>query len=210
MIFANVYENVMATTVTNSPSFDLIVSLESIERFSTLLQTGLIYQVKKGLSLRAFLNELPGFDMAYIVDRVQTIFLDGNTIDDLETPLVQDNIILAISAAMPGLAGAIFRKNSIHKALRTQENFGKVKDSKKENLTLTLKLFNMIAQEKGKELLSAGVTINGRNLYDFLMDRPSLKTTIQEIYRDKKPVTTNQFISAAKSRKNVRLRIRTK
>jgi hypothetical protein len=40
-------------------------------------------------------------------------------VDDLETVVDGSSPVIAISGAMPGLAGAIFRKNSFHAALRT-------------------------------------------------------------------------------------------
>ena len=109
----------MDTELIDIPTFLLHTTAEDIDRFTSLLQAGILIPAVRGVSIGAFLESLPGFTADYITDQVQTIFLNGTATDDMETPMEGDNPVLAISAAMPGLAGAIFRRNSLHAALRT-------------------------------------------------------------------------------------------
>ena len=188
-------------------TFTLNVIPESIERFTTLLQSGIILSIEKDQPLGVFLNNLPGFTMEYIVDRVQTIFLDGNAVDDLETLISRDGTIIAISAAMPGLAGAIFRKNSLHAALRTIPEKKKDVSSSNNEINVSLKLFNMIAIESGPELLSNGIEMSGVAVANFFKERPTLLSQIYTVHENDSDTTISGFISDVDKPDNIRLKI---
>jgi len=163
------------------PRLLLMVTPEALSLFTTVLQSGIEIKSRDGVTMGHFLNDLPGFTADYIGDNVQTIFLNGTAIDDLTTPLTGNNPTLALSAAMPGLAGAIFRKNSFHSALRTETQKVAAVSDIQDSLTVTLKLFNNIAKERGVDLLKSGVCIQSIFLSNFLNKRPALLHQIQEI-----------------------------
>ncbi len=186
----------------------LSVSKESLERFTTLLQSGSQFVLNKGATISSFLLELPGFTEEYIINRVQTIFLDGNAVDDLSIPFVNADSVLAVSAAMPGLAGAIFRKNSMHAALRAANTSYTEADQTVVNVTVTLKLFNMIAIEKGIELLQNGITVYSDVVRNFLHDRPSLFKSIHRVELDQQPLYPDVLLSTlAEKHPTINLRI---
>ena len=166
----------------NTRKIVLHLSQGSIDRFVSLLQSGIRIQSTAGEPLAVFLEKLPGFTPDYIIDEVQTIFLDGTAIDDLQTPLTGVAPVVALSAAMPGLSGAIFRRNSIHAALRTatvksdKAAIGSVKP-----LGVHLKLFNAIADKKGPLLLREGITIKSESVMSFLNARGWLFNHIRKI-----------------------------
>jgi hypothetical protein len=153
----------------------------SLPLFTTVLQSGIEVITTGGETLGRFLSSFPGFTADYLADTVQTIFLNGTAVDDLTTPLAGDNPVLALSAAMPGLAGAIFRKNSFHAALRTETKVLADKSAGQNSLTVTLKLFNSIAKDRGAELLHQGVCIQAGVLGGFLAGRPNLVEDITQI-----------------------------
>lgn len=154
------------------PVLDFTAPDGSASLFATVFQGGVSMTVPPGTTLGSFLDSLPGFTMDYVADVVQTIFLDGTAVDDLQIPITGDSPVLALSAAMPGLAGAILRRNSFHAALRTTttprhaDHHGPV--------TLTLKLFNSIARDRGPTLLAGGVRVAARRLLDFFTTHPTL------------------------------------
>jgi len=168
----------MDTELIDIPTFLLHTTAEDIDRFTSLLQAGILIPAVRGVSIGAFLESLPGFTADYITDQVQTIFLNGTATDDMETPMEGDNPVLAISAAMPGLAGAIFRRNSLHAALRTVKATI-ANNSTTDEITVTLKLFNAIARDRGVRLLHNGVTIKASNLTAFLANRTPLMESIK-------------------------------
>jgi hypothetical protein len=166
------------------PEIRLAVEGDSLPLFTTVLQSGIVVKTQKGEMLGQFLNRFPGFSAEYISKTVQTIFLNGIAIDDMTTPLPGKNPTLALSAAMPGLAGAIFRKNSFHAALRTtplpQDTDDKAPAA--ETTTVTVKLFNVVARERGKDLLEQGVCINSQSVATFFDKRPHLAHTIRSVF----------------------------
>lgn len=167
----------METTFTEVPRLTFRIAPDSIDKFTTLLQAGILVPTAQGSPIGVFLKNIQGFTEEYITNQVQTIFLNGTATDDMETELTGENPVLAISAAMPGLAGAIFRKNSLHAALRTTQASRKCA-STNARITVTLKLFNAIARDRGAELLRRGVTLDATSLKKFLDTRTTLPSMI--------------------------------
>ena len=163
------------------PELTLTIDWQDLSFYTTLLQSGVEIKGSEGETMAIFLDRLPGFTLDYISDVVQTIFLNGTAVDDLTTPLKGQNPVLALSAAMPGLAGAIFRRNSFHAGLRTQPDKEVSKEIKNRPLTVTLKLFNSIALERGPELMRIGVSIKSRKFIDFLVKRKTLLEKIKKV-----------------------------
>ncbi len=162
------------------PALTLRTAPDGADGFTTLLQTGVHIATDRGISIGGFLKGLPGFTAEYITDQVQTIFLNGTATDDMETPLDGVNPTLAVSAAMPGLAGAIFRRNSLHAALRTVK-LTERSSAAGGSVTVNLKLFNAIARDRGSELLRRGVTVKAVNLARFLDSRGTVAEQIIDI-----------------------------
>lgn len=133
---------------------------------ATLLQRGFVLPITSTISIAELLMDLPGFNEEYIRDRVQTIFVNGLAEDNTSRELVPGDT-LALSAAMPGLAGAIFRRGGQHASLRTRPVAVTYYETDQSGY-ITLKLFNMIATETGPRLLQAGILIKGKTLARFL------------------------------------------
>jgi len=176
----------------------IIVQKDKIERYTRILQSGIILQSEVGQSVGAFLANLPGFDTDYIINKIQTVFLDGNAIDDMGTQLINSPSVLALSAAMPGLAGAIFRRNSMHAALRTTDSNINVSTQAETTIAVRLKLFNMIAADKGEGILEKGGRFSGSILINFLQQRPQLKQSIINIETTEGCINTETLLSLLK------------
>jgi len=166
---------------------------EKLTSYATLLQFGIFLEYHVGQAIGIFISDLPGIDIDYIADRIQTIFLDGNAVDDMETPFSTASRTLALSAAMPGLAGAIFRKNSMHAALRTFESQPALAAQTDEKFLVCLKLFNTIASEKGPGILAQGGVFPGSTLIDFFQLRSKLKEDIIHITMKQKDMDAEAF-----------------
>lgn len=195
--------------LTDSVSNSLVFKVphDSLLHYSTLLQSGIILQSHTGESLGMFLNNLPGFDLNYLADRVQTIFFDGNAVDDLEQRFSQTKHTLALSAAMPGLAGAIFRMNSLCAALRTPRAKSNSQADQISRTEVTLKLFNAIAREKGAGLFELGGVFCSQALLDFFIKRQPLIKDIHRIYHNDEVITDSNLIKIFHSNTMIMLRI---
>jgi hypothetical protein len=154
------------------PLLTLAMPEEAVAGFASLLQHGILYAIDQPVAILPFLLTLPGFTSEYIEKTVQTIFIDGVAADSLDRSLAAGST-LALSAAMPGLAGAIFRRQGLHGSLRSQPA-AKVATNPSASGFITLKLFNSIAADRVRDLLVQGICISGKTLHDFAARREHL------------------------------------
>jgi hypothetical protein len=149
-------------------SVEFNLSSGQIHPFFSILQKGFMVKTRVGVSVQTFLSNHLALSPEYIRDRVKTIFLDGKAVDELDKALVQDGSRLALSAALPGLAGAVLRRGSPFAGLRSQVDGRKQGTSKepKEGFVY-LKLFNLLLPEMGPTLLERGVMIPRKDFLEF-------------------------------------------
>lgn len=150
-----------------------------------LFQRGFLVRVPPGVTLDDVLRDA-GFSRKYLDERVQTIFLDGSVVDEPQSEPVRDGSSIALSAALPGLAGAIFRKGNTLSVLRSAT--AKRPDTRTEQGRLgiaRIKLYNVVAEEMGPELLGTGVLVKRSELEEeFAARRDLLETSITEAELD--------------------------
>jgi hypothetical protein len=162
----------MKTPTPPSPALldlTLTVSGSAVSRFFPILGEGLLVKGPGGESVEGFLQKAVGVSPAYLKDRVQTVFLGGRALDDFSTAVVGDGDVLALSAAMPGLAGAVLRRGGFYAAMRrpiSHEGGGAAAAG--AEITVTLKLFNLVARDLGPGLLGRGILLPGSRLKDFI------------------------------------------
>lgn len=185
----------MANKISQESYPVLNTSMESafIQRLVTVLQSGFFCSTIQGETLVSFLSSLPGFTEDYIANRLQTIFLNGDSVDDTNLVFSEEFATLALSAAMPGLAGSLFRKCSPLTSLR-KTAVQKQPSQSKSAVVVQVKLFNVIAVEKGKELLAKGVVLNSEDLLSFLKLRPTLVKAMNETTLDNEPIRPQELL----------------
>jgi len=141
----------------------------AVSRFLPLLGEGILIKGPGGESVEDFLLKAAAVSPAYLKERVQTVFLNGKALDDFSTARVADGDSLALSAAMPGLAGAVLRRGGFYAAMRRQiSHEAQFQPAAAGNISVVLKLFNMVARELGPEFLKQGVLVSGVQLRDFV------------------------------------------
>ena len=107
----------------------LEIDARLISSFLKLIEQGFKLKVKTGLTIRELLCGQFGVSGEYFDNRIQTIFLDGKAVDNVDAAGIEDNSRLALSAAMPGLVGATFRKGGRYAPLRGTISYSKEKKS---------------------------------------------------------------------------------
>lgn len=146
----------------------LTVKPDRLSLFSPLLGQGFTLTIRTGISVRDLMCLQIGVSDDYLDHRIQTIFLDGKVVDNVDTAVIRQGSILALSAAMPGLAGATLRRGGAYAAMRSQiSHKNNTVDDSAENGTVMLKLFNIVALELGPMFLKQGIWIDGKNLKNF-------------------------------------------
>ena len=140
-----------------------------LPRFFKLLAQGFIVTTQAGCSIKDLLCEQLGIDEDYLDNRIQTLFLDGQPVDDVSKAYLQNEATLALSAAMPGLVGATFRKGGAYAAMRNTISYNaESSDQGLGEARIKLKLFNMVLKELGPVFLQNGVSIRMDKFKEFL------------------------------------------
>jgi hypothetical protein len=190
------------------PRLELLIPADTTKKYTTLLQAGILEARSAPTTVGELLASLPGFTMQYIRERIETIFLNGLPVDDLETKINGPSPVLAISAVMPGLAGAIFRKNSFHAALRTSTSDSLAdKLPSTEKITIRLKFFNIIATERGGTIFHNGCLMKSESVLKFINYRRHLFSHLLSLHCDDTPVGLDDLGSILHSSETVFLRI---
>ncbi|PIE57896.1 MAG: hypothetical protein CSA33_06395 [Desulfobulbus propionicus] len=161
---------------------------EDVEKFVSLLQSGVVVDTSTENSILETVKKIEGFTDDYIEKDVQTIFLDGTAIDDIFSLINKNAKVLALSAAMPGLSGSIYRRNSIHSSLRSVHQDFFEKSGENIPVSITVKLFNSIARDRGPEILNKGFRMQTNSLMSFFKSREWLSEYIKSILLNNKEI----------------------
>ncbi|MFW6428627.1 MAG: hypothetical protein ACOCY3_01920 [Desulfosalsimonas sp.] len=135
-----------------------------------LVSRGIKLEAAAGMPVKKFLKQvLPASD-DFLENRIQTIFMDGRAVDDTEQTQINASCTIALSAAMPGVFGAAFRKKGIYSGMRagyTQNPNTDKKNFKEKTVPVTLKCFNQVAEDLGDALLGRGVNMDIKEFEKF-------------------------------------------
>jgi hypothetical protein len=138
-----------------------------VSHFFLLLQQGVTIRARTGCSVAAFLREDLGAGIETI-KRIQSVILDGSPVDDLESAMVKDGSVLALSAAMPGLVGATLRRGGTYSSFRSAITYHETeKECVKGEGLVQIKVFNLLMDELGPRLLERGVVIRSEDFIRF-------------------------------------------
>lgn len=160
-------------TLDNLPM--VLMRHDAPERFSLLLQGGFLMPVPEPCTLREFLCELVGVCGVYTEKSIQTIFLDGLAIDDLDTAMIKPGARLALSAAMPGLAGATMRRGGYYRKMRegiSQKVLDGAEITAKEAFRLQVRLYNAVGRDLAGLFLHLGILVPTSDFKKFLASQP--------------------------------------
>lgn len=165
--------------------------------FGSLFNAGIGIPTVVGIGLTELLCQQLGIAPDYVAHRIQTIFLNSRAVDRTEQVTLPAGAVIALSAAMPGLAGATFRKagllSGFRKDISHQNRTPSANNGRHETL-ITLKLFNLVAEELGPQLLVHGIWIDGRAVPE-LLSRIASKVggNIIEARCDGRPIPSAQL-----------------
>ena len=151
------------------PDFIFSVAPSKLRTFHFLLQQGLRIETPVGGSVQDFLVRQLGLNPEVIDEKIQTIFLNGKVVDDLDSAFLTDGASLALSGALPGLVGATMRRGGFYASLRNSITFqGGPGFQGSQKGKIVLKLFNILLKDIGPRILENGFMIEESKLLDFL------------------------------------------
>jgi len=151
------------------PDFIFNVAPSKLSIFHFLLQQGLRIETPVGGSVQDFLVRQLGLNPEVIDENIQTVFLNGKVVDDLDSAILTDGASLALSGALPGLVGATMRRGGFYSSLRNSITFqGGPGFQGSQKGKIVLKLFNILLKDLGPRILENGFMIEESKLLDFL------------------------------------------
>jgi hypothetical protein len=147
----------------------IVTARDELAPFLQLLQQGFTVEAQTGCSVEAFLTGQLGLAPDYAKKRIQTIFLNGKPVDDIAAARLEAGATLSLSAAMPGLVGALLRKGGVLKSMRKSISYTCAATSAPEGChPVKVKLFNLIAKELGPAFLAHGIRVKGENIAELI------------------------------------------
>ncbi|MGW8188180.1 MAG: hypothetical protein ACWGNK_12965 [Desulfobacterales bacterium] len=152
-----------------------------------------------------------GLTEDYLENRVQTVFLNGHPVDDVNRATVGEGATVALSAAMPGLAGAVLRKGGVLATLRKNITYRNDASSRETcEGRVIVKLFNMTTREVGPLLLARGIWMEGAELRE-LLDRCAdlLGKGFLQAMVDNSPISLQDLRSRIKDKDTLFLQVNT-
>ena len=165
--------NRTASNIAEGTRLTITASEAHLPKFFRLIQSGFKIKAATGVTIKAFLCEQVGLPEDYFEERIQTLFLDSKPVDDVATTRIKDGTRLALSAAMPGVAGALFRKGGRYSAMRKGISYTQQDTAADEEAGwVTVRLFNLILKEMGPLFLAKGVWVEGKAVHDFFSQPP--------------------------------------
>ena len=152
----------------DSDNFIMKPSENIIPRLCPLLQRGCHVRVQTGCTLRELLCGDFGISPDYIKHDIKVIFIDYSPVDNLDTAIIKDGTILALSAAMPGLVGAAMRRDGLSwmRADITYQDDGS--EQVQHEGVIQVKLFNQVMADLGESFLRRGLYAKSSSLTHFL------------------------------------------
>lgn len=176
---------------------NILISTEKLTIFFQLLAQGFILESPAGCSLREFIRDRLGLEETYLARSVQTIFLDHHPVDSLDAARIRAGSTVALSAAMPGLAGATLRTGGRFAAMRQQISYDAAAAGQSHRtVKVTVKFFNAVATELGEGRLKNGIWIRGSDFAGFLeRHMEALKEHVRSVQLNGKKIDPCQLSS---------------
>lgn len=177
-------------------SLSLHLPPEALKQFLQLFGQGVGIKATTGISLEQLLCGPLGFSRDYVDNRIQTVFFNGRAVDKVDRVSIHDGAVIALSAAMPGLAGATLRKGGHLAGMRHEiSQCDETSLCEQNEGMVTLKLFNLVAREMGPQVLEKGVWVTGEAWRGFLKTLSINQLPPEcELLWNGKPLTTDQLL----------------
>ena len=147
---------------------------EALEALTPLAREGFGVDVAAGVCLRHTLAQDLGLGDECVEKRIQTVFLDGSPVDDIDSDHARPGSVLALAGALPGVAGIAMQRGSrigVYREGITHQAEAELPPSGR-TLRITLKLFNVVAVECLAQVLAHGVELRSGRFAELLAANP--------------------------------------
>lgn len=150
-----------------------------------LAQRGVWVEGTVGVPVRTFIERELGAEPEYAEATIQTVFLEGHPVDDIDQVLVPDGARMALAASMPGLMGIAMRRKSpgafVRASITWEAGEGDTQPAPGRVFVL---LYNRVMEDLGPGLLARGVLVRANVLLERLLRDPGLTGTGTRLHLD--------------------------
>jgi hypothetical protein len=158
------------------PENCLVVGVEAGEAltsyFRPIFQGGFLFRCQVGQSIADLLFRQLSLEKEFVEEKINTVFLDGQCVDDISLAILKDNCFVAFSSALPGLVGATLRRDGFYACLRDPITYRKEDVAlETQQGTITIKLFNLLMDELGPVFLKKGIIMDRTVVISFFQTR---------------------------------------
>lgn len=151
-----------------APTVSISAPDDMAGHFFTLLQMGFFMEAPERCSVRDFLHGPCRLDDEYLSRMVQAVFLDGKPVDNIDAAVLTDSCVLALSGPLPGLVGAVMRRNSPYASFRDSISYDGERTATGGKCLVRLKLFNLLIRDLGPVFLERGILVRAGDLRSLL------------------------------------------
>jgi hypothetical protein len=157
----------------NSADVSISFDAAKLTAFFAILQKGFMIKTVGGKSIRAVLCDQIGVSSEYLDNRINTIFLDNKPVDNVDSAILKEGSVLALSAAMPGFVGAAFRKGGFYARMRDSiTHVAESGSTATGECFFLVKLYNFVAKELGPQFLESGIWLTHDDAKELFAGRP--------------------------------------
>lgn len=184
----------------DTPLLELRASLDFALPWRALFRRGVGTVVGVGCSVRETVRDSLGVAPEYIDERVRSVFLDNSPLDDIDTPTMAAGSTLSLGGGMPGLVGITLNRASPLCHFRGEIGWKGGKECGQGQGEITLKLFNLVAEDLVPPMLSRGVLINAADvaalLHECALERQGLAHFVRHASLDGATIAPADLASA--------------
>ena len=174
------------STFKNYSTVRIVAPLALTSYFRSIFQAGFFFHCQVGLNIGDLLFHQLALDEELVEKKISTIFLDGQCVDDITSAILKDGSVVALSSALPGLAGATLRRGGFYASLRNSITYHKDNQLvRPEKGIITVKLFNLLMKELGSVFLRKGILVSRSMIISFF------QTQKEHFWREIKTVYFN-------------------
>lgn len=163
--------------------------------FRSIFQAGFLFCCQVGLSIEDFFFRQLTLSRTVVEEKISTIFLDGQCVDNIASATLSDGSIIALSSALPGLAGATLRRGGFYASLRDSITYHtEAKPVDRRQGIITVKLFNLLMDELGPVFLRKGITIGRSEIIDFFQrQREGFWRQVEAVLLENKAIVPHEL-----------------
>jgi hypothetical protein len=148
---------------------------ERLPELLILLSRGVMIKTRLDSSLRSVLCRELGTNREFLLKRVSAAFLDGKTVDDLDSAMLAPGSTVALTGCLtePFLLHAFSQRWFPPETHEEKSQFCAKSTSPAREGFITLKILNVLIQDFGPHLLESGVWLDTKSLEAFFASRSS-------------------------------------